>query len=274
MKAAFYARYSTDMQREASIDDQYRNCQAQADRERWEVVARYQDKAMSGTDADRPGLNAMMEAAMAGEFEVLIVDDLSRLSRDDIAMKTALRRLKFRDVRVIAVSDGFDTDSKSHKVQAFARSFINEVYVDDLREKTHRGMTGRAQQGYNTGGRSYGYRHVAIEDPKRLDEYGRPVIVAVTREIDPDQAKWVEKIFQWYADGHPPRWISAELNRLGVPSPRGGTWAGSAIHGDMSKGTGLLNNELYIGNYIWNRSRWVRNPDTGKKTRIARPEKE
>jgi site-specific DNA recombinase len=274
MKAAFYARYSTDMQREASIDDQYRNCQTQADKENWEVVARYDDKAMSGTDADRPGLNTMMAAAMAGEFDVLIVDDLSRLSRDDIAMKTALRRLKFRDVRVIAVSDGFDTDSKSHKVQAFARSFINEVYLDDLREKTHRGMTGRAQQGNNTGGRSYGYRHVPIEDPKRFDEYGRPVIIAVTREIDPEQAKWVENIFQWYAHGHPPRWIAAELNRLGIPSPRGGTWAGSAIHGDMSKGTGLLNNELYIGNYVWNRSRWVRNPDTGKKTRIARPEQE
>ena len=42
----------------------------------------------------------------------------------------------------------------------------------------------------------------------------------------------------------------------------------------MSKGTGLLNNELYIGNYIWNRSRWVRNPDTGRKTRIARPKEE
>ena len=78
-------------------------------------------------------------------------------------MKMALRRLAFRDVRVIAVSDGFDTDSKNHKVQAFARSFQNELYVDDLRAKTHRGMTGQAQQGNNTGGRSYGYRHVPIE---------------------------------------------------------------------------------------------------------------
>ncbi|MDA1099221.1 MAG: recombinase family protein [Proteobacteria bacterium] len=274
MKAAFYARYSTYMQREASIDDQYRNCQAQADREAWAVVARYKDKAMSGTDADRPGFNAMMADAMAGQFDVLIVDDLSRMSRDDIAMKMALRRLAFRNVRVIAVSDGFDTDSKNHKVQAFARSFQNELYVDDLRAKTHRGMTGQAQQGNNTGGRSYGYRHVPIEDPKRLDEYGRPVIIAVTREVDPEQAKWVEQIFQWYAGSHPPRWIAAELNRLRIPSPRGGTWAGSAIHGDMSKGTGLLNNELYIGNYIWNRSRWVRNPDTGRKTRIARPKEE
>ncbi len=274
MKAAFYARYSTDMQREASIDDQYRNCQAQADREAWAVVARYKDKAMSGTDSDRPGFQAMMADAMAGEFDVLIVDDLSRMSRDDIAMKMALRRLAFRNVRVIAVSDGFDTNSKSHKVQAFARSFQNELYVDDLRAKTHRGMTGQAQQGNNTGGRSYGYRHVPIEDQKRLDEYGRPVIIAVTREVDLDQAKWVEQIFQWYAEGNPPRWIAAELNRLRIPSPRGGTWAGSAIHGDMSKGTGLLNNELYIGNYIWNRSRWVRNPDTNRKTRIARPEEE
>ena len=113
-----------------------------------------------------------------------------------------------------------------------------------------------------------------IEEKTRTDEYDRYVIVAVKREIDSDQAKWIERIFEWYAGGRPPRWIAAELNRLGVKSTRGGTWAGSVIYGDMKKGTGLLNNELYVGRYVWNRSKWIKNPDTGRKIRIPRPESE
>lgn len=60
----------------------------------------------------------------------------------------------------------------------------------------------------------------------------------------------------------------------GIPSPRQSTWAVSAIYGSPQKGTGVLNNELYRGIYIWNRSQWVKNPDTGKRTRIERPESE
>jgi hypothetical protein len=98
--------------------------------------------------------------------------------------------------------------------------------------------------------------------------------VAVKREVDPEQAKWVRQIFEWYAEGHAPRWIAAELNKRGIKSARGGTWAASAIYGDMTKNTGLLNNELYVGRYVWNRSNWVKDPDTGKRKRIARDESE
>ena len=172
------------------------------------------------------------------------------------------------------MSDGFDSDSKGYKIHAGVRGLINEIYLDDLREKTHRGLTGRAVKGYNTGGRCYGYRHVPIEDGTRKDDYGRPVIIAVKRKIDPEQAKWVRQIFEWYAEGRPPRWIAAELNRRGVKSARGGTWADSAVYGKMRTGTGLLNNVLYVGRYVWNRSNWVKDPDTGKKKRVPRPEDE
>ena len=82
-RAAFYARYSSDKQRDASIDDQFRNCQKYAEREGWEVVETYEDRAVSGAaKADRPGYRAMLADADNERFEVLIVDDLSRLSRD------------------------------------------------------------------------------------------------------------------------------------------------------------------------------------------------
>ena len=272
MRAATYARYSSDKQRESSIEDQERNCRGFAAREGWTIVARFADEALSGATRSRPGYLRMLAAAEQGAFDVLLVDDLSRLSRDEVEMKQAIRRFRFRGVRIVGVSDGFDSDARGYKVQAGVRGLLNELYLDDLREKTHRGLAGQALKGNNTGGRAYGYRHVPIEHPTERDAFGRPVVTAVRREVEQEQARWVRRIFEWYAEGRPPRWIAAELNRLGMPSPRGGAWAQSAIYGDMTKGVGLLNNELYVGRFVWNRSRWVKDPDTGKAKRLPRPE--
>ena len=283
MKAATYARYSTDMQREASIADQRRNLQRFAEREGWKIVEEFSDAGISGTKNNRPGYLAMLAAAKAKAFDVLLVDDLSRLSRDDIETKQTIRRLTFSGIRIIGVSDGYDSSTKGAKIQATVRGMMNEIYLDDLAEKTHRGQTGQALKGFNCGGRAYGYRHVPITDLSKLDQYGRPAVVAVTREIDPEQAKVIRRIFEWYADGHSPRWIAGELNRHGIPSPgstwkrttrRCNGWVASSIHGDPKKGTGILNNTLYAGRYVWNRSDWVKDPDTGSRKRMARPESE
>ncbi len=282
MKCAFYGRYSTDMQREASIEDQLRICVQYARREAWEISLRFEDKGVSGASKARPGYQAMLQAARDKEFEVLLIDDLSRLSRDNVETQQVLRRFRFMGIRIIAVSDGFDSTSRAYKIQAGFKGLMNDLFLDDLAEKTRRGLTGQALKGNNCGGRSYGYRHVPIEDPSRLDEYGRPLIIGARREIDPEQARWVRKIFRWYADGYSPRWIASELNRLKVPSPRAakskkkarGTWAMSTIYGHMGHGTGILNNPLYVGKYIWNRSQWIKDPDTGKRCRFERPESE
>ena len=76
MKAALYARFSTDLQRAASIEDQFRNCRKRAELEGWAVVATYADAAMSGSDANRPQYRAMLEAAARCEFDALLVGDL------------------------------------------------------------------------------------------------------------------------------------------------------------------------------------------------------
>ena len=111
-------------------------------------------------------------------------------------------------------------------------------------------------------------------NPSRLDPHGRPVIQAVRREVDEAQAHVIIQIFQWYADGWSPRAIARELNTRAVPSPRGGKWQQTAIHGDPAEGTGILNNWLYIGQNVWNRREWRKNPDTGRRTYIQRPEAE
>lgn len=274
MKAVIYARFSTDKQSDSSIEDQARNCVRYAERSGFQIIDRYEDRAVSGTSKDRVGFQAMLKAAEKQEFDVLLVDDLSRLSRDDVEMKQVIRRFKFRRIRIIGVSDGYDSETKGEKIQSTMRGLMNEIYLDDLREKTHRGLYGKAMNGFSAGGSCYGYDRLPIENASKLDASGRPLVEAVRRTINEDEAKWVRKIFEWFADGWSSKRIAGELNRLKVSSPRGSTWATSAIYGDVTQGNGLLNNQLYIGRYIWNRSEWIKNPDTGRRKRIERAESE
>ena len=274
MHVALYARYSSEHQRDASIADQFRTCEQYAQSQSWTVSHRYEDKAFTGSRADRPGYQQMLQAAQARRFDVLLVDDLSRLTRDEAESIQLRRRLAFWGIRLIGVGDGYDSVAKGHKLQASVRGIINELYLDDLREKTHRGLMGQALKGYSCGGRAYGYRRVPIEDLSQQDAYGRPVITAVRWEPDAEQATWVRWIFDRYAAGSSPRDIAAELNRLGVPAPRGGTWCASAIHGDPSDGTGILCNPRYAGRLVWNRFRWERHPETRRRIRRLRARQE
>lgn len=276
MKAVIYARYSSDKQSENSIDDQIRNCERYLERHfpDYKIDECYEDRAVSGSFRLRPEYQRMLKAAEAKEFQLLLVDDLSRLNRDDVEMKTTLRRLSFWGIQVIGVSDAYDSQSKGHKIQAGMRGLMNELYLDDLREKTHRGMTGQALRGFHTGGRTYGYKHVPIFDEARQDPFGRPLVIAVKREVDPDQAAVIVRIYQWFAAGYTTREIADFLNSEKIRSPRGGTWAASAIYGHVKEGTGILCNELYIGKVRWNRSKWIKDPDTGARRRRPRDESE
>lgn len=88
MRAATYSRFSTQMQRDASIEDQERLCRERAEREGWEITATFSDRALSGASMLRPGLQSLLEAASQGRFDALITEALDRLSRDqaDIAV--------------------------------------------------------------------------------------------------------------------------------------------------------------------------------------------
>jgi site-specific DNA recombinase len=256
MRTAAYARYSSDQQSASSIDDQLRNVRAYCERQGWPAPQVYQDAAISGARNDRPGYRALLAAASG--FDVILVDDLSRLARDSIEVAQAVRRLTFAGVRLIGVSDGVDTGRKSHKADVGLRGLMGELYLDDLRDKTHRGLSGRALAGASAGGLPYGYR---------VTERGQ-------RAIDLQQAEVVRRIYRAYLDGHSARQIAAQLNADGVPSPRGSTWAASAIHGDARRGIGILVNPIYTGRQTWNRSRWIKHPDTGRRVRQERPESE
>jgi hypothetical protein len=85
------------------------------------------------------------------------------------------------------------------------------------------------------------------------------------REIEPTEAAIVERIFRDFVAGVSPKQIAKNLNREGIAGPFGGPWNPSTIYGNAKRGTGILNNELYIGRLVWNRLRYVKNPDTGKR---------
>jgi site-specific DNA recombinase len=286
IRVASYARYSSENQKESSITDQFRNCERRAEREGWTITARYHDKGISGSkdDTGRPGYRDVLSAAKAKAFDILLVDDLSRLTRDEGELIKTRKLLVFWGVRLIGVSDGFDTAQKGHKIQASFHGIKNEMFLDELRDKTRRGLEGQALQGYSCGGRNYGYRPVREVNTAKLDRYGEPEVIGVRREIDEAQAQWVRRIFQWYTDGWSPRDIASELNRLQVPAPgaayrrkrrgRGGVWSATVLHGDLRGATGILSNPLYIGRLIWNRRQWVRDPETNRKLPRLRPEAE
>lgn len=229
-------------------------------RNAWITTHVYEDKAITGAVRARPGYLQMIEDASAGKFGILIVHDLSRLSRDDYELKGLLRRLLWRDIRVIGVADGYDSSRQGHKIHAGFKGLMNEMHLDDIRAWTLKGMRAKAEDGYSCGGRTFGYRSVPIEHPDgKTDNYGRVLITAVRHEIDDQQAEVVQQIYAWYAEGRSYRWIASRLNETRISSPRGRSWADSGIKV-------ILDNPMYEGQLRWNCRTWQRHPDTGKRT--------
>lgn len=275
-RAATYSRYSSDQQRESSITQQQRNCAARAATEGWQIIAEFADAAISGSDNQRPQYVAMQEAARRSEFEVLVLDSLSRLTRDSMEQERVIRRLEFLGIRIVTTSDGYDSRSAARKVHRQASGMVNEIFLDHLRAAVHRGQKDQALQGRWNGGRPYGYRLRAITDPHRRDAHDQPEKIGTKLVIDPAQAAIVKDIFEQYANGASRLTIARDLNARGIASP-GSTWkrktrrASGWMHSAIRV---ILRNPLYTGAMRWNTSRFIQNPDTGKYLRRARPESE
>ncbi len=270
MRCAIYTRYSSDLQRESSIEDQERRCRHYAERQGWEVVEEFvrADKAVSGASlAGRGQLDALVQAVKwkPRPFDRLLVDDTSRLARDYADSSKLVKTLQYYSVEVTVVANGIDTSQKSSKMMMAFHGIIDEQYLDGLAEKVHRGQEGRVLNGFNPGGRIYGYRNVPIEDPTRTGKYGRPAVLGVQLEVFEEQATVIRRIFDLYAAGMGFGAIAKLLNSEGVRPPQPPRnredkgWCPTAIRA-------MLRNERYRGVFEWNRTKKVRNPETGKKT--------
>src|ERR687897_1453238 len=261
MKVAIYARHSSDNQRDASIADQLRICREFAARQGWTVAQEFTDHAISGATLLRSGFQALMRDALNRRFDVVLAESLDRFSRDQEDTAGLFKRLTFAGVNIVTLAEGDIT----HLHIGF-KGTMNALFLKDLAAKTHRGLSGRIEDGKSAGGLCYGYRVV-----KTLSGGN---VTTGEREIEPPQAQVVERIFRDFTAGVSPKQIAKNLNREGVPGPFGGAWSPSTIYGNAKRGTGILNNELYIGRLIWNRLRYVKNPDTGKRVSRLNPSSE
>lgn len=195
-RAVIYARYSSDHQREASIEDQVRLCRERAERDGLTVVEIFSDYAISGGHLkSRPGMVALMEAARAGTFDVLIAEALDRISRDQEDIAGVFKRLRHADISIVTLSEG-----PVSELHVGLKGTVNALFLKDLADKTRRGQRGRVEAGKIPGGNSYGYRMV-----RSIQADGS--VTTGEREIDEEQAGIVRRIFAEYAEGSAPRAI-------------------------------------------------------------------
>ena len=106
MKVALYARYSSDNQGDASIEDQLRVCRLHAEKQGWTVVDSYTDRAISGASLLRPGIQELISDAMRGKFVVVLAEAMDRLSRDQEDIAGLFKRMAFGGVRIVTLSEG------------------------------------------------------------------------------------------------------------------------------------------------------------------------
>ena len=262
MRAALYARYSSDNQRDASIEDQLRLCREHAQRQGWAVADSYSDRAISGASLLRPGIQELMADAARHRFDVILTESLDRLSRDQEDIAGLYKRMRFAGVRIVTLSEGDISE-----LHIGLKGTMGALYLKDLADKTRRGLRGRVEAGKSGGGNSYGY---TVQ--RRVGADGQPV--TGERATNPEDAAVVRRVFEAYADGKSPKRIAMELNRDRVPAPGGGEWGFSTIVGNPKRRSGLLHNELYVGRLVWNRQRFVKDPDSGKRISRLNPESE
>ena len=259
MKCAIYARFSSERQNPRSIDDQIEQCRKFAAQQGWEVAEEsiYRDEAKTGTNQDRGGFAALLKAVEESKsprvegIQCVLVDDTSRISRNQAQALQFYEKLAFAGVRLVAVSQGVDTQSAQAELMLGVHGLIDSVYSRELAQKTHRGMAGAALRGTATGGRCYGYRTVEESKSQRVEEgkgedmrhpdknhrdaptadaahkvgmsldCARDESLRLSRwEIHEAEAEVVRRIFTMSAGGLGLKQIMRTLNREGVRSPR------------------------------------------------------
>jgi DNA invertase Pin-like site-specific DNA recombinase len=262
LRAAYYARYSTDGQEADSIDRQFMVCASIASREGFihSERHRFSDPETSGGTPRRAGYLAMLAAVARGEFDVLIAEDISRLWRN---MEMQTRDInELLGLRIAIVTQAEDTRRDNDLMMLNLKGSMNEANRKEIGRRVRNKLQLLAKSGRPAGGRPYGYIPAAQSDTGQI-------------EVLDSQAEVVRQIFERRASGWSGRRIAQELNARRIPSPGAawkrngsipdrkrldGEWVRSAIVGDVRRGIGILNNPIYKGDIVWGRSRWIRSP--------------
>ncbi len=224
MTAVIYARYSSDNQREESIEGQIRECTAYAEKNGITIVKHYIDRAISAKTDNRPEFQQMIKDSDKKLFDIVLVWKLDRFARNRYDSARYKTQLKKNGVKLMSATEIISEGPEGIILESVLEGYA-EYYSADLSEKVIRGMTENALKGKFTGGAiPFGY---IINADHRF-------------EIDPLTAPFVAETFQRYNDGQTMREIRDWLNEKGVKNQRGGLMTFNTIQH-------MLNNRRYIG---------------------------
>lgn len=232
-KAVIYARYSSDMQREESIDAQVRACTYYAHQYQFEILRTYADRAQTGKRTkNREQFLQMIADAESHEFEVILVHKLNRFGRNTLEVLEYKDSLEDMGIELISVTERLESTPEG-KLMLIIIAGMNEFYSDNLSQEVMKGLKENAYQCKFTGGTPpLGYK---------VDPESRKLV------IDENEAMIVRLIFQRYASGYGYNSIINELTHLGYHTKSGKLFGKNSLYE-------LLRNEKYIGVYTYNRA--------------------
>lgn len=235
IEAIAYARFSSENQREASIEQQFEIIEKHADKYNVKIVAKFSDSAVSGTSLKgRDGLKAMIKYAEEHpEIRFLICHKIDRLSRDTCDYGVIKKQLKRYGVDIIFVTDNIRTDDDYSIIYEAIASGMAEIYSKNLSKEVMRGMRYNAERCISTGGTPpLGFN---------VDSKTRKLVV------NEDEAEIVSLIFERYGEDECSyQDIVNELNSLGYKTKSGNDFKKSSIYE-------ILRNEKYVGIYTYNK---------------------
>lgn len=223
--AVIYARYSSDNQRAASIDQQVKACRKFAEEKGLTVIKVYDDRALTGKTDKRPSFLQMIKDSAKRKFQFVIVYSLDRFSRNKYDSAIHKHTLKENGVRVLSAMEHISDDPTGALMESILEGFA-QYYSDELSQKINRGLTDNAEKAIVNGSVPIGYRRGA-------DGHA---------EIVEAEAETVREIFRRVNEGELFIRIIEDLNRRGIRTKRGREWNRSSFNK-------LLSNERYIGIY-------------------------
>lgn len=248
-RVAAYARYSSDKQRPVSIEDQVRRCREVAMSRGLEIDENliFVDRARTGKThkVERKGFNALMQAWDAGEVDIVLADELSRMFRNP-AQKVELQCLIEETGVHLITGNGVDTTQPNWQLAYSLQGMVNEQSTRDTRYRVIRGMVGQLERGYMIATPVYGYQYERV-----YDENGNRI--GTQWVIDEDEAKIVNEIFERRQKGASYRSIAKILNDRRVTPPRPNKETGEG-HWRIGAIDRLLKNPIYKGIFVWHGS--------------------
>ncbi len=259
-----YTRYSSDMQREESCEDQEREVRAGLERRGLDHSDAFvmHDRAESGTKNYRSVFEQLTDMVRRGEVRILAVDDQARFSRADNAF-AFIKDVVFHGGRFISTGEGIDTEQEGWELRVKVMELHNSTTIRELGRRVRRGQKGRVLDDGAAGDHPYGYESYYLDPAAAAAPRRGPKPKKGLRVLE-SEARWVRQVFDWFAnEGTAISEIARELTRLGVDKGSKSTkpgWHHQQVHR-------MLENEKYVGRWPWGKTKVLRD-STGRKKQV------